>query len=122
MESDPPGRWASPSLLALRLTCRSVKWAVEAVARRGLFPQFELFTSVDRWLTSLLGERSEKRASLAHTLDYELSGGAEGVPDDGRARLRVEYMTHAGDFLGTEVGMGLESCLSLSLPGQPHGM
>jgi hypothetical protein len=52
MESDERGRWASPSLLALRLTCRSVKGAVEAVARRGLFPQFELFTSVDRWLTS----------------------------------------------------------------------
>jgi len=74
------------------------------------------------YLDLLLGKRSEKRASLAQTLNCELSGGAEGVPDDGRARLRVEYMTHAGDFLGCDAGMGLESCLSLSLPGQPHGM
>jgi hypothetical protein len=74
------------------------------------------------FLDLVLGETSEKRASLAHTLNYQLTGGTEGVPDDGRARLRVEYMSHAGDFLGCDAGLGLESCLSLSLPGQPHGM
>jgi hypothetical protein len=42
----------SPSLLALRLTCHSVKWSIEAVAHHRLFPPFELFTRVDRWLTS----------------------------------------------------------------------
>ena len=84
-----------------------------------------LISSVVRlgaYLDLVLGETSEKRASLAQVLNYELSGGAEGVPDDGRARLRVEYMTHASDFLGCEAGVGLESCLSLSLPGQPRGM
>jgi hypothetical protein len=76
---------------------------------------------LDAFLDVVLGETSEKRASLAQTLNYELSGGVEGE-DDGRARLRVEYMTDGGDFLGCEAGMALESCLSLSLPGQPHGM
>jgi hypothetical protein len=42
----------SPSLLALRLTCHSVKWSIETVAHHRLFPPFELFTRVDRWLTS----------------------------------------------------------------------
>ncbi len=76
---------------------------------------------LDAYLDLVLGATSENRASLAQVLDYQLTGGTEGVPDDGRARLRVEYMTHAGDFLGCEAGLGLESCLSLSLPGQPHG-
>jgi hypothetical protein len=72
---------------------------------------------LDAYMDQLFGEASECRASLAQTLNW----GAEGA-DDGHARLQVEYMTHAGDFLGCEAGMGLESCLSLSLPGQPHGM
>ena len=69
---------------------------------------------LDALLDLVLGETSEKRSSLAQTLNYELSSGAEGA-DDGRARLRVEYMTHAGDFLGCEAGLASNRvCPSLS--------
>jgi hypothetical protein len=97
MESDAPGRWASPSLLALRLTCHSVKWAVEAVARRGLFPQFELFTSVDRWLTSrvewptLLVASSPEEARHQHSI-RELEGAAIACANARMHQLRSTFI------------------------------
>jgi hypothetical protein len=95
MESDAPGRWASPSLLTLRLTCRSVKCAVEAVARR-LFPQFELFTSVDRWLTSrvewptVLVASSPEEAHHQHSI-RELESAAVACANARTHQLRSTF-------------------------------
>ncbi len=95
MESDEPGRWASPSLLALRLTCHSVKCAVEAVARR-LFPQFELFTSVDRWLTSrverptVLVASSPEEARRQHSI-RELESAAVACANARMHQLRSTF-------------------------------